>query len=508
MSADDTGRGGPATGRRAPLNMYSPLSAIVRREPITVPLDATVRGALETMERMRIGSIVVADPRTRVPLGVFTLQDLLRRVTLPRSDLTQPIACVMTSGLITLKAQATAHQAALAMARHGVRHVVVVDDEGRLLGIVSQNDLFALQRVGVKEISNEIQGAGDVEQLQHAAMGIHRLADSLMVQGISPETLTHFISTLNDLLTIRIIELTVEEVDLPMVRMCWIALGSEGRLEQTFSTDQDNGIIFEAEEADAGRIREALLPFARAVNGKLDACGFPLCKGEIMAGNPQWCLALHEWRRTFARWIYEPQPQALLNAAIFFDLRPIYGDEVLAERLREWLLAAARDQPLFLRLMAENALQCQPPLGTIRDFVYDRSKEFPHTIDLKLHGSRPFVDAARIFSLAHGVPHTSTAQRLRATEEVWDFGKDGLAAIIDGFHFIHLLRLRNQGEAGRARLHAPVRPSRASAAAQDAHAGTNRIDPEDLNDLDRHVLKEAFRQARRLQNRLALDHRL
>src|SRR3990172_5918066 len=235
--------------------MYSPPWAIVRREPITVPLEATVRGALETMERMRIGSIVVADPRTRVPLGVFTLQDLLRRVTLPRSDLTQPIACVMTSGLITLKAQATAHQAALAMARHGVRHVVVVDDDGRLVGIVSQNDLFALQRFGVKEISNEIQGAGDVEQLQRAALGIHRLAESLMAQGISPETLTHFISTLNDLLTIRIIELTVEELDLPMVRMCWIALGSEGRLEQTFSTDQDNGIIFEAEEADAGRIR-------------------------------------------------------------------------------------------------------------------------------------------------------------------------------------------------------------------------------------------------------------
>ncbi len=495
MGADNAGRPAHADWRRATLNMHSPLSAIIRREPITVPLEATVREALETMERTRIGSIVVADSQRRVPLGVFTLQDLLRRVTLPRGDLEQPIACVMTSGLITLKPQATAHQAALAMARHGVRHIVVVDHDGRLVGIVSQNDLFALQRVGVKEVSNQIGAAGDVEGLRHAALGIHRLADSLMAQGISVETLTHFISTLNDLLTVRIIELTLDEFDLPTVRMCWIALGSEGRLEQTFSTDQDNGIVFEADESDAGRIREALLPFARAVNEKLDACGFPLCKGNIMAGNPQWCLPLHEWRRTFSRWIYEPQPQALLNAAIFFDLRPIYGDEALAERLRDWLLSAARDQPLFLRLMAENALQCQPPLGTIRDFVYDHSKDFPHTIDLKMYGSRPFVDAARIFSLAHGVPHTSTAQRLRAMEEIFDFGTDGLAAIIDGFHFIHLLRLRSQGRAARAPLQGP-------------RAGTNRIDPEELNGLDRHVLKESFRQARRLQNRLALDYHL
>jgi CBS domain-containing protein len=489
MGTNETGRPVVAGWHRATLNMYSPLSAIIRREPVTVPLEATVREALETMERMRLGSIVVADPQ-RVPLGIFTLQDLLRRVTLAQGDLQQPIACVMTSGLITSKPEATAHQAALAMARHGVRHLVVVDDAGRLTGIVSQGDLFALQRVGVKEVSGEIQAARDVEGLRHAALSIRRLADDLMAQSIGAETLTQFISTLNDLLTVRVIELTLDEIELPMVRICWIALGSEGRLEQTFSTDQDNGIIFEADEADAGRIREALLPFARAVNGKLDACGFSLCKGQVMAGNPRWCLSLGEWQRTFAKWIYEPLPEALLNAAIFFDLRPIYGSEDLAEQLRGWLLPVARDQPRFLRLMAENALGCQPPLGTIRDFVCDGSKEFRHTIDLKTLGSCPFVDAARILSLANGVAHTSTAQRLRAVEEKLHFAKDGLAAIIDGFYFIHLLRLRNQCKL------------------RGAQAGTNRIDPKDLNELDRHVLKESFRQARKLQNHLAIDYRL
>lgn len=470
--------------------MYSPLSAIVRREPIVVPFHATVREALETMERTRVGSIVVTDPQRRVPLGIFTLRDLLRRVTLPGGDLQQPIACVMTSGLITLRPEATAHQAALAMARHGVRRVVVVDGEGRLVGVLSQGDLFALQRVGVKEISNEIRESGDTAGLKHAALEIRRLADGLMGRGVGAETLTQYLSTLNDLLTVRIVELTVDEFELPTVPMCWIALGSEGRLEQTFSTDQDNGIIFEADDADADRVREALLPFARAVNRKLDACGFPLCKGDVMAGNPRWCLTLDEWRRTFRTWLDEAQPQALLNACIFFDLRPIYGDESLADRLRAWLLPAAADRVLFQRLMAENALQCQPPLGVLRRFVYDGSRAFPHTIDLKKRGSLPFVDAARVLGLAKRVPHTSTAQRLRAVAEVLPIHPDDLEAIIEGFYFIHLLRLRNQ-----RRL-------------EGRRAEPNRVDPDDLGRVDRQVLREAFLQARKLQDRLVLRYAL
>jgi CBS domain-containing protein len=476
--------------RRAALTMYSPLSDIVGREPVTVPLYATVRTALEIMERLRVGSIVVTDRERRFPVGIFTLRDHVRRVTLPGGDLAQPVASVMTSGLITLTPQASAHQAALLMARSGVNRIVVVEEDGRLVGVVSQTDLFGLQQVGVREISAEIQQARDVESLRVAARGIRRLALGLLDQGIGAETLTQFVSTLNDLLTIRIIEATADEIERPPVPMCWIALGSEGRLEQTFSTDQDNGIIFEAPSGEAEQVRAALVPFARAVNEKLDACGFPLCQGGVMASNPEWCLTLEEWQEKFSRWIHAPAPKALLNAAIFFDLRPIHGREALAERLRAWLLGAASERTLFLRFMAENALECQPALGTFRDFVTDRSKEFPHTINLKTHGSRPFVDAARVLALAHRVPHTSTAERLRGIDEVVSFGEERLSALVDGFYFIHLLRLRRQGRPGTS------------------VAGANRVDPRALNDLDRRVLKEAFKQARALQSRLRLDYGL
>ncbi len=487
MTMNPGGPGHDSPHGRPKLTMHSPLSAIVRPNPTTVSLDATVREALRTMERLRLGEIVVTDKARHVPLGIFTLRDLLRRVALPGGDLGQPIAAVMTSGLITLEPRATAHQAAMTMARNGVRRVVVVDPEGRLVGVISQEDLFGLQRIGVAELSSRIQAAGTIGALRDAAAGIRHLAADLMAQGTSAETLTHFISTLNDLLTARVIEMTLDEIYVPPVPMTWIALGSEGRLEQTFSTDQDNGLIFDVDPAEGDRVREALLPFARGVNDKLDACGFERCRGGVMAGNPQWCLALAEWQRIFARWIEEPSPEALLNATSFFDFRPVYGNEVLADRLRTWLLARAADRPVFLRHMATNALSCEPPLGTLRDFVFDGSKEFPHTRDLKPQGSRIFVDAARIFALASGTSQTSTAERLRA---IPGESPENVAALVDGFYFVHMLRLR-----GQAREERPP-------------GGANRVDPRELNELDRHVLKEALRQARKLQARLRNEYQL
>src|SRR6185436_10214726 len=114
-----------------------------------------------------------------------------------------------------------------------------------------------------------------------------------------------------DLATQRLIELQLAQNPLTGGSLCWIALGSEGRSEQTFFTDQDNAIIFRCNpDVEVGDFRASLVAFARKVNRGLDACGFPLCRGEIMAGNPKWCLSLHEWRTAFSHWINHGDPEA------------------------------------------------------------------------------------------------------------------------------------------------------------------------------------------------------
>ncbi len=467
-------------------SMSSPLSAIIRREPVACLPETPLREVLETMHHHSIGSMIAVDANHK-PVGIFTLHDVLSRVTLPGLSLDTPLASVMSADPFTLPPHALVHEAALAMAKHGFRHILMVEN-GRLKGLVSEKDLFSLQRVGLRQISGAIRNAERIECLQQSAQDIRELAHNMLAQGVAAEQLTQIISTLNDLLTCRIIELELRDNPLDDIEFCWLALGSEGRVEQTLNTDQDNGLIFSVPPGStAEEVRLRLLPFARRVNNALDACGFPLCGGEIMASNPKWCLSLGEWQNTFDKWIYHGAPMDLLHSTIFFDFRPLFGAGSLAVSLREWLSAEARKNSRFLHQLAVNALRNRPPLGMVRDFVIGEG----HTLDLKLNGITPFVDAARIFSLAHGVTDTNTLQRLREIAEPLRIKPHDAEAYGDAFLFIQLLRLRLHHEQ-----------------TQRGEKLTNRVDPDNLNSLDQRILKEAFRQARKLQTKLGLDYQV
>ena len=466
------------------------LRSLIKRAPVSCAADTSVGAALATMKAQKIGSIVIVSAAQQ-PAGIFTRGDVLDRVTLAQIDLNAPIGSVMTPDPVALPAEASGYDAAFAMARNDCRHVLVVE-EGRLLGIVTERDLFSLQRVSIRHINRTLAGAADAGALQQAARDIRGLAANMLGQGVAAEQVTAIITALNDALTRRILELEMGRHDLEGITWCWLAFGSEGRCEQTLSTDQDNGLLFAgADGVDPAAIRGKLLPFARNVNRTLDACGFPLCKGNIMAGNPELCLDLAEWQQKFGDWVRNPAPQALLNASIFFDFRAVSGAAQLAETLRDGLLALTRGHAGFLRMMAQNALLVQPPLGMVRDFVVDDDGAYAGSIDLKTAGARLFVDAARIFALAHGVAGTNTAQRLHYAGTRMNLSADEISSAVEGFNFIQQQRLRQQ-----------------VAAPQGAGGGANRVNPDALNEVDRRILKEALQQARKLQSRLALDYHL
>ena len=467
--------------------MDRPLAAVARRAPVTCRPADSIESALRTMQAEAVGSVIVVG-EDLAPVGIITLHDVLSRVAIPRVDLAGPVSSVMSRALTVLPSEATAYDAALAMVRQGIRHVIVVDGE-RVSGIVSEKDLFDLQRVGLRQLSHEIRGAPDLPALVALAGEIRGLAQSRLAQGVSPEQLTLLIASLNDLLTRRLLELAFGGRDLRGVVPCWLALGSEGRLEQTLATDQDNGLIFEppagvgAEEA-----RALLVSVAQEVNRSLEACGFPLCKGDIMAGNPRWCLSAAEWRAEFSRWIDSGNPEALLHGTIFFDFRSVWGEERLAVELRAWLGVRAAGSPRFLHQMAANALRNRPPLGLVRDFAVETDGEGRGTLDLKINGTTIFVDAARIFALAAGVAATSTAERLRASGGALGIPEEEVEAWIGAFYRLQALRLENQRRA------------------PEQGGGGNRVDPARLHRLDRTILKESLRQARSIQSRLSLDY--
>jgi CBS domain-containing protein len=184
-----------------------------------------------------------------------------------------------------------------------------------------------------------------------------------------------------------------------------------------------------------------------------------------------------------------PEPEAVLHGTIFFDFRPLYGSQNLVDNLRRWLLPEAADHPRFLRSLAEDALTCEPAVGWMGKFVYDGGGRGPRTIDLKLRGARPFIDAARIWSLAHGVWATNTADRLIGATEAMNRRPEETAAAVEAFHLVQRFRFRQQ------------------LTTRDPDQA-NRVDPSSMSELNQLMLKEVFKEAKRVQQRLRQDYHI
>ena len=463
------------------------LSTLPRKTPLACTAATPLAEALAQMHDRRVGSVLVVDAEG-APQGILTRHDILGRVTLPQRPLSTPIGEVMSAPIHALDSSRTLQEAALLMSRHGVRHVPVTEG-GRLVNIVSERDLFAVQRLSLKQVSTQIRAARDLTTLQLMAVQIRRFASNLLGQGVQARQLTELISHLNDVLVERLVQMVAARHGLDLGRACWLAFGSEGRGEQTVATDQDNGLVFASSEPDADR--PAWLAFAREVNEGLDLCGYPLCRGNIMAGNPACCLTPAEWQQRFDDWIERGAPQDLLDASIYFDLRPVVGQAALAEPLREHICQAAARVPRFLKQMADNALTRRPPLNW-RGGLDTTTVDGRQTLDLKLQGTAIYVEAARLFALAHGRGELGTRQRLEAAARCMNVPAHEGQAWATGFDFLQMLRLQVQAGAG-------------AEADALAAANPNVIDVGSLNDIDRRVLKESMRVARQLQQRIELD---
>jgi CBS domain-containing protein len=465
-----------------------PLGSLLRHAPVTCQTAATLATIAALMRDQKVGSVVVVDDRAH-PLGIVTSHDVVQAIANVGGDLRA--GELMTPAPHSLPAHAFAYEAAVLMTERRIRHVLVVE-EGRLAGVISERDLFSLQRLGLGELTMEIRLAADIARLAALAANIRTLIGVLAAQGAATVQLTLFVSVLNDRVCQRVLELARPHHALDRIGWCWLSFGSEGRLEQTVATDQDNGLVFVAHDGSSPeQARRRLLPFAREVNDGLDACGFPLCKGNVMGSNPQLCLSVEEWQAKMSGWVANTDPKALLDASICFDFRPMAGDVALAGPLRSTLLARARARPAFLRLLAANALAVRPPRGLLRDFSIEDAPGAPGTLDLKALGTRLFVDGARIYALAHGLPQTNTIERLRAAAAAGALRAEEVSAWVGAFTWLQQLRLRVQVERGAGEA-----------------AVANRIDPYALDGFERRALKEAFRQAASLQDRIRSDYQL
>ncbi|MBS3802913.1 MAG: CBS domain-containing protein [Oleiphilaceae bacterium] len=467
----------PGTSLDTQLERYS------LRKPVVCSPDVQIRQVVAMMHDHNVGSMVITDG-TGHPTGIFTLRDLRSMIAEETATLDDPVSRVMTPNPCCLTTIDRAFDAALLMAERHFAHICVVDADNRLTAVVSERDLFSLQRVDLVHLARTIGTATQLQTLVSLRSQVSRLVDTMLAHGADSGQVVKIITTLNDVTVRRVLELNLEKED-PGIGFTWLAFGSEGRQEQTLLTDQDNGILFETPEGmTEDQVREKLLPFAERVCRDLAECGFVLCPGNIMASNPKLCLSSAEWNDWFIRFIDASTPQNLVYSSIFLDMRAIFGPEKPLATLRERVVERIQKNQLFQKMLAGNAVLRKPPLTMFNTFRY-ASGANKHTLDLKRQGLAPFVEAARVFAMASGIEEPNTLGRMDRLAEKGVFAPKDAGAWKEAYGLIQAIRMRAHQEMLEKDL--PL---------------SNYIDPDDLNPLDRRILRESFRQAQRLQQKL------
>jgi CBS domain-containing protein len=444
-----------------------PVKYLLKRAPVFIDPGASIAEAARIMQETRIGSVLVADD----PAGIVTDRDLRGRVLAAGLGPEIPVRRIMTRPLKTVGSDVPVFTALHLMLQENIHHLVVVE-EGKIVGLISSSDLLHYQARSPLYLRRALDTLGDAAEMAHYSQQVAGAVQTLFRGGLGALQIGQIVASLNDALVKRLVGLAEQTLGPAPAPFAWIVFGSEGRMEQTLLTDQDNALIYGEKSGAAQHYFAAL---AKHVVDGLIQVGFPPCAGGFMATN--WCKPLDEWRRLFAGWVRAPQPQALLDAAIFFDFRSVAGTLSL-ESLEE-ILSGAGNEKLFIAHMAQSALTLRPPLGFFNRLRSDRGM-----VDLKLGGIGPIVGLGRLGALAAGSRERSTLERLvTAAKAETIFSKRDATALAEMFQFLHQLRLRRQLEALQANL-----------------ALNHKVELDSLSALEQRHLKEAFVMIRDMQD--------
>ncbi|HSK23339.1 MAG TPA: DUF294 nucleotidyltransferase-like domain-containing protein [Egicoccus sp.] len=457
-------------------------SDLVRRPPVTTTGDTTIRDAAALMAREAVSCLpVMADGRL---VGILTDRDLRTRVLAVDRDPNDPVSSVMTLEPATARATALAFEVLMEMVGSNIHHIPVLDGDGRLVGLVTSSDLLRLQHDNPVHLVAEITAAPDVATLAGVSTRIARVLEQLVAEDATANDMGRVVTALGDAIERRLLTLAEQELGSPPAPYCWVVLGSQARKEQGLASDQDNALILDpSADADSDGWYAALA--ARVTDG-LAACGYRRCPGGVMATNPRWRVPVDTWRSYFTDWARTPEPDAVLNAGIFYDMRPLHGDAALVGGLREEVLAETREAGLLLAYLAKQAVAQRPPIGFFRGFVLEKEGEHRDRLDLKQGGVASVVQIARVHALAAGLPALNTQVRLAEAARAGGLSTGLAAELHDAYEFLSYLRLRHQGRAVRA-----------------GREPDNFVDPQLLSGFERRHLRDAFRVVTVAQQGLA-----
>jgi CBS domain-containing protein len=473
-------------GREAaerPPSDQQPVGTLLRSQLVLCSPDTTIREAAQRMTDAAASSAVIGLDGS---LGIVTDRDLRSRVVAQGLAPDAPVSEVMTAPAYTVEPDRLGGDVLLDMLDRGVRHFPVVSSTGRVLGVVEDGDLVAVETRSSFHLRRAIARAATRDELARAAEALRPTVLALWDARVPALSISAIYSVVMDALTRRSLELAMADAGPPPAPFAWLALGSQARREATLSSDVDSAIAWFG-EAPEETIRPYLEGVARTVVDDLSRCGLRPDRQRATAADPLFIRSVASWQRAAASWLEDPtQEQALILVSVIVDSRPVWGIRTgapVSEAFR-----AARKHRGLLRRLARLALSYRPPTGFLRGLVVEHSGAHRGRLDLKHGGVVPIVDLARWAGMAAGVTSASTSERLRAAPAGGTLTENDARTLQDAFELVSGLRLEHQ-----------IGQLRAGDAPDDY------LDPAALSPLTRSYLREAFRAVASVQKSVASE---
>lgn len=484
VEMDDNGGLSHAVSSKKESNdlLGSKVTQLISQEPVTIDASATIREAAQRMTEYSVSSLLIMEEQVdvedsgeirRVLAGILTDRDLRSRVVATGADLDGSVIDVMTRDPVTLDDEAYAFEALLTMLRFNLHHLPILENRTPI-GVLATSDIVRYESQNSLYMGGTVLRQNTVEELAEVAKDVQSCFVRMVHEDANSHMVGSAMAVIGRAFKQRLLELAEEQLGKPPVPYCFLALGSMARDEQLVVTDQDNALLLD-NSYDHEKHGEYFEQLAKFVSDGLAACGYAYCSGLIMATNPRWRKTRREWEECFSDWIDNPEPEALLNCSIFFDLDGVYGKTDWAEKLNAFVVRRSGQSPRFLACLARNALNRTPPLGFFKGFVMEQDGKHRNSINLKRRGTAPLADLVRVHALAVGSTARNSFERLDDIIEAGILPADRGTDLRDALEFISMVRIRHQA----LELEAGNEPD-------------NNIEPDNISDFERRNLKEAF----------------
>lgn len=456
------------------------VGSIVTMAPVSLTSDTSIQEAAKRMAEHGISSVLVVDDGQLV--GILTDRDLRNRVIALGLSYDVTIAAVMTQLPESVQDTRSLLDALTTMTATNVHHLPVVNSKNQPVGMITATDLIRQQRSEPVYLISAIRKAESRQQLIQEAQKIPQYLQTFANRVKRTTVVGQLMASLTDGMTRQLIQLYEKQYGAAPAQYSWLAFGSQGREDQTLSSDQDNGLLLANGLSD---IQQGWFQgLGEYVCEGLHECGIPRCPGNIMASNPDCRLTATDWLQRIANWTQRPTPKALMYCQIFFDSRAVVGNTRFYQQYRAQVATLAKNE-LFLGNLAILVNRIAVPLGLFNRFRA-AGANVGDAIDIKRYGIALINDIVRIYALQAGLTEASTPERLTALQNSQLLNKRDNQSLLEAWHFLTQLRLNHQ------------------LAVWGTDKQKNAIDPDVLSTLSRRQLKSAFKIIKEAQQGVGL----